>query len=133
MENSLLLYFLKTNLALMVLYILFIIFFQRTTFHLINRVVLLFILIFPLLAPFLGYSFFSINDNAYIINEWFEQVDDFPIEWQRAEPMVSSVNTLSGFFFCLFDLSSGFRHNVVDSLCNSTKKYFRFKKKSYPM
>jgi beta-lactamase regulating signal transducer with metallopeptidase domain len=108
MESNILIYLLKANLALVVLYILFLVLFQRTTFHLANRVILLFILVFSLFAPFLGYNFFSVSENVFVLTNWIESVDNFPIDWQSAEPLVSSANTMSFLFYVFLVYLTGF-------------------------
>lgn len=97
--NSLILYFLKVNLAVAILYILYWLLFRRTTFHLINRFVLLFILLSSVIIPSIEFSFVSAHQAPIAIADWISELEEFPDEWRAQTQLVSSANTGSPLFF----------------------------------
>lgn len=97
--NNLIVYLLKANLSLVVLYLLYQLFFSRNTFHLGNRIVLLLILFFSVIIPSLEFSFLTSNNTVMVVGEWIEEIDDFSLAWTSQEVLEPSASSFSPSYF----------------------------------
>ena len=86
--TSLFHYLLKINISLCVLYMVYRLFFSRTTFHGVNRFILLFILVLSVIIPGVDYNMFRPSDTNFAIAEWIEHIDYYqPILYSMTEPV----------------------------------------------
>jgi len=69
-------YFIHTNITIAVLYCVYVLLFANSTFHALNRIVLLSIVMFSLILPFLEFkqSLFHINQKQF---EWINDFNEF--------------------------------------------------------
>jgi beta-lactamase regulating signal transducer with metallopeptidase domain len=84
--NDLFLYMVKVSIVTGVLYSFYSILLQQTTFHQLNRILLLFIIAFSIICPFLDLSFtgsYTLNTN-YL---WINELDNF----SNGEPLQKSI------------------------------------------
>lgn len=108
--TSLIVYFLKVNVAMVLLYLLYWLLFRRTTFHLTNRIVLLLCLIFPVILPSINYSFVSQNSDApFVLANWIAELDYLPDAEYAYESLVTSAKTSSplGFAYWVYFMGTG--------------------------
>lgn len=82
--NSLVIYFLKVNIALGILYSLYFLFFRNTTMHKLNRGLLLFILLFSAVIPFLQFNILSVPEPVIAFDNWTDDLYFFTGEVEKS-------------------------------------------------
>ena len=83
--NDIIIYLLKANIALVLLYLVYLLFFRQTTFHRLNRLMIIFILLCSFVSPFLGYRFISVSEKAVNFNYLLENLEEIPLERELYE------------------------------------------------
>lgn len=94
---------LKASIAFTVLYTVYLCLFRNTTFHQVNRIYLLFVIIFSLVVPYLDFDYFLASKAHLNIDSWLNAIPDSDIGFfeDAAEQTVGSTHGNS-FIFWLF-------------------------------
>lgn len=90
--SSVLTYLIKVNIAIVVLCLVYLVFFQRNTFHRLNRYLLLFVFFVSLLLPILNFSWVNVPNNLNIRDIAFADFEQAPFAF---EPIGKEKNAVS--------------------------------------
>lgn len=95
MTDSIWIYSIKINLSISILYLIYVVFFSRTTFHKLNRFVLLFSLFFSICSPFLAYNFIPSDGYSIHVEDWLLDQEEMFVDWQtdQGEAALVTVNS----------------------------------------
>jgi len=125
MMNDIIMYMVKVSIVVGVLYSFYALFLRKTTFHHLNRILLLFILVFSAICPFLDFGFtqiYSFNTNYLWINELGGLSSESPLQ----KTAVQSGSLFQFKHFMFFVYFAGFVLFLLKSL-RQFRAIFRLK------
>lgn len=123
--NDLIFYAVKVSVVTGVLFSFYALLLQKTTFHHLNRMLLLFILIFSVICPFMDFSFTrGYNFNTDYL--WLNELDNFLNEGPIQKPIVQSQDLFHFQHFVLLVYCIGFLLFLLKSL-RKFRAIFRLK------
>lgn len=93
--SEFLVYLVKANLILMLLYLVFYCFFRNTTLHQLNRIVLLSILLISVSIPLIHFNVLSIPESDLIWENWAEEIEFIPANLFATSMEFTANNSLS--------------------------------------